>query len=372
LGINNKQHIKKPEGAIMSNALTEFKKALDKIDFKQMLPSHIKPERFQQVVVTAIRKSPILLEKNRGSLFSACMECAKDGLIPDGQQAALVPYKNEVRYMAMVKGIAMKVRNSGEILTIDAGVVYSGDEYEAWVDEKGPHFKHKRKFGKDRGDIILTYAYAIGKNGECFFEEIDEAEMQAIKKCSRGSNTPWNGPFENEMRRKSAIRRLAKYRLPSSTDLDQIIRQDDDMYDLNESTADDKDENTIDTNASEVNQAGSTDSDSDADDVNDMTAEPQFKTVQGVVESIKAKNGETNGRKWQKFGGVIDGKLYTTFSATINKLLHQSLDDQQLISIKYDEIHKNDKTFYNIIEADLVEISEENEIDEPDAAELPI
>jgi recombination protein RecT len=51
-----------------------------------------------------------------------------------------------------------------------------------------------------------------------------------IKNVSRSKDSgPWSGDFQGEMWRKSAIRRLSK-RLPMSTDLEQTIRADDEIF----------------------------------------------------------------------------------------------------------------------------------------------
>jgi recombination protein RecT len=200
---------------------------------KMALPSHISPQKFIRATMTAIQTTPALVNVERQSLFAEVMRSAQDGLIPNGDEAAIVPFGKQAKYMAMVKGICKKARNSGEISTMDAVVVYENDKYESWIDEKGPHFKHV-KARKDRGNPILTYAYAITKDGAFYHEEIDEEQMSAIEKVSRGNNTPWKGPFRDEMKRKSALRRLAKYRLPSSADLEPMFRADDELYDLNQ------------------------------------------------------------------------------------------------------------------------------------------
>jgi len=187
--------------------------------FQNVLPTHTTPEKFIRIVLTALSNNSDLLKCNRQSLYLSCLRAAQDGLLPDGREGAIVPFKNVAQWMPMVGGLCKKARNSGEILSIDACVVYANDEFDSWVDEKGPHFKHRRARA-DRGEAILTYAYAMLKNGGFAYEEIDEAQMAEIEKMSRASNGPWKGPFRDEMRRKSAIRRLCKYRLPSSTDLD--------------------------------------------------------------------------------------------------------------------------------------------------------
>lgn len=198
--------------------------------FAQALPPQIPVERFVRVAMTAIRTSPSLVECSRPSLFNAFIQAAQDGLLPDGREGAIVPFKGNAKWMPMVGGLCKKARNSGEIKMIDAQVVCQNDKYRSWTDEHGPHFIHEKAIS-DRGEDILTYAYAITHDGGLYFEEVDEKQMDAVKAVSK-TDTVWGGPFKQEMKRKTALRRLAKYRLPSNTDLDDIVRRDDDMYDL--------------------------------------------------------------------------------------------------------------------------------------------
>lgn len=222
------------------------------LQFKAALPTHIPVERFVRIVLTSVNSNPDLLRvaatvEGRRSLFESATKAAQDGLLPDGRDGAFVVYNTNlakrgqqpryvelIRWMPMVGGICKKVRNSGEVTMIDAQVVHEKDEYESWTDENGPHFKYRKARG-ERGKPILTFAYANTKDGGHFLEELDESEIQAIRNISKAKDSgPWSGPFSNEMRRKSGLRRLMKYRLPSSADIDEVIRRDDDLYDLNQ------------------------------------------------------------------------------------------------------------------------------------------
>jgi recombination protein RecT len=154
------------------------------------------------------------------------MKCAQDGLLPDGREAALVTFKDTVQYMPMVAGILKKVRNSGDLATIGAHVVYENDtfSYTLGDDER---IDHKPLLVGDRGKPVLTYAIAKTKDGGIYREVMTEAQIQAVRNVSRArDNGPWSGPFADEMRRKTAIRRLSK-RLPMSTDADELLRHDD-------------------------------------------------------------------------------------------------------------------------------------------------
>jgi len=82
-------------------------------EFRNALPSHIKPEKFQRVVMTVVQQNPDLMGADRRSLLASCLKCAADGLIPDGREAALVIFKTKineqwvsaVQYMPMLAGI---------------------------------------------------------------------------------------------------------------------------------------------------------------------------------------------------------------------------------------------------------------------------
>ena len=93
--------------------------------FRAALPAHIPVERFVRVVLTAIQTSPKLAQMDRASLWNACMRAAQDGLLPDGREGALVPFKGKVTWIPMVGGIRKKVRNSEAIATWDVHAVHA-------------------------------------------------------------------------------------------------------------------------------------------------------------------------------------------------------------------------------------------------------
>ncbi len=221
--------------AIMkSNPLDELKSTLQKMEpqFQIALPKHIPADKFVRILQTAVSSNPKLVDANRTSLFTACMSAAEQGVWPDGRESAIVPYKGEAKLIVMFQGILKKVRNSGELLSIDSQIVYENDEFDFWSDETGQHIKHRPNLIGERGPRCLCYATARTKDGGVYIEVMTETEIQDVKNTSRAKDTgPWNGAFENEMVRKTVIRRLSK-RLPMSTDLDKAIHDVDEFYDL--------------------------------------------------------------------------------------------------------------------------------------------
>lgn len=215
-----------------ANPVALARMELDKLEgqFESALPSHIPVERFSRVVMTAIQNNQDLLKADRRSLWNAAMKSAQDGLLPDGREGAIVAYQGQAQWMPMVGGIRKKVRNSGEIATWDVQAVYANDVFEFELGDE-PFIKHRPSL-KDRGEIIAVYSIATLKSGEKSRDVMGIGEVEKIRSISRAKNGPWANPiFYPEMAKKTVARRHSKV-LPMSSDLDDLIRRDDGLYDL--------------------------------------------------------------------------------------------------------------------------------------------
>lgn len=205
-------------------------------EFINALPAHIPVERFMRVVITAVADEPKLLQAKRSTLFAAAMKAAQDGLLPDGREGAIVPYwdnKNRVQlaqWIPMIAGIRKKVRNSGEIATWDVHAVFANDEFQYELGDE-PRIKHVPKLG-ERGKIIAVYSIATLKTGEKTRDVMSKEDVDKIAAKSKAKNGPWSDPvFYPEMAKKTVAKRHSKV-LPMSTDLDDLMRRDDDLYDM--------------------------------------------------------------------------------------------------------------------------------------------
>ena len=203
-----------------------FRETLDSArdQFLRALPPQIPVDRFLRTVMTAVQMQPSLLAGDRRTLIASCMKAAQDGLLPDGREAALVMFGDNVQYMPMVGGILKKLRNSGELVDIAVHVAYEGDEFSYELGD-AERIVHRPTFG-ERGNPTFVYAIVRTASGGTYREVMPYAEVEAIRKRSRSGNRgPWVTDWA-EMARKTVIRRIAK-RLPSSADLDSVMRHDD-------------------------------------------------------------------------------------------------------------------------------------------------
>ncbi len=211
-------------------------------EFRAILPPHCTLDRFYGILITAVIKNNELLNADRASFFLAARFAAQDGLLPDGRDAAFViystkqkdgTYKPAVQYMPMIAGIFKKMRNTGELSTISAHVVYENDEFDYCLGDE-EYIKHKPQMA-NRGKPICAYAIAKTKDGAIYREVMGVADIETIRSKSKSKAFgPWVD-FWDEMARKTIIRRLSK-RLPMSVELEQVIQRDDALYQFDNTT----------------------------------------------------------------------------------------------------------------------------------------
>lgn len=213
-------------------ASTQFRSDFTKMgsEIGAALPPHIPPERFMRVVLTAVQSDYSLLEADRKSLFEASMKVAQDGLLPDKREGALVIYAGKVQWLPMIGGILKKVRNSGELASISAQIVYEHDEFLYILGDE-ERIEHQPKMDGDRGKPRAAYAIAKTKDGGIYREVMSLVDIEKVRKVSKASGKgPWVDWWD-EMARKTVLRRLSK-RLPMSSDMDDLLRRDDALYDF--------------------------------------------------------------------------------------------------------------------------------------------
>jgi len=210
------------------------------------LPAHIPVKKFMRTAMSSITNNPDIGQCQTNTVISACQKAAQDGLILDGREAALVSFNKKngnqwekhAQYMPMVNGILKKLRNSGQISTISAQVVYENDEFS--YNPGTAELNHNPDWFSERGEPVGVYAIAELKDGGRQVEIMNKAQLDEVRKVSKsGSDRDTGEPagiwktWPQEMWKKTVLRRIAKY-LPSSADLDQMWESDNNNFDFTE------------------------------------------------------------------------------------------------------------------------------------------
>lgn len=212
-----------------------------RMQLEEFIPDSVDPDRFIRMMNGAIKGDMYLRKcldtpKGVASLLVAFKQCAIDGLVPDGKREAVVLAFNnrqegfyQASYVPMYQGIVKRIRNSGNVLDIQTGLVCEKDEFDF---RRGTDaYLHHRETLGPRGAMTGAWAMIKTKDGGMYFDVMGADDIKAVKNSVRIKNGPWSGAFEGEMWRKTVLRRLAKI-APMSSDVMNIFERDDQNYDI--------------------------------------------------------------------------------------------------------------------------------------------
>lgn len=130
------------------------------------LPEDVTFEKFVGALGRALMENPDIAMWDKSLI--AVLRIAEMGLVPDGKEAAVAPFKNkktgrlEAQAMPMRLGVVKTSARHG--WSLRAKAVHAADEFD-WTDEP-PEITHRQaRPGVERGPIIAAYAIARHKDG---------------------------------------------------------------------------------------------------------------------------------------------------------------------------------------------------------------
>lgn len=202
-----------------------IKKELEKFagPLTSMMPEHMRrhPDKMLRIVISACSRTPDLLECTPSSIVLATAQACACGIEPNTplKLGYLVPFRNkkaggrkEAQFIPGYAGLIRLAIQSGEVQKICARVVHKRDDFQIrYGTDDSIH--HVPFLDGDAGPVIGAYAVAELKNGAKQFEFMTLGQLNAIK-AKAASDGAWITD-EEEMQRKTPIRRLAKF-LPLS------------------------------------------------------------------------------------------------------------------------------------------------------------
>lgn len=196
-------------------------------EFRKALGNAVPSERFTRIAVTAIKSNPDLAGLERASLFKSIMQAAQDGLVIDGKEAAVIPFKGKAQYIPMVAGLVKKMRQHTDFANLSHGIIYKGEvESGAFEYVKGDEERlhHAPMLWGERGDPVGAYAIVTTKDGQKFRAVLTKADIEKRRNAGRaGGNGPW-GSWTEEMWIKTAIKAVYKI-APNSGDMGGVLDQ---------------------------------------------------------------------------------------------------------------------------------------------------
>jgi recombination protein RecT len=238
-----------PAPQSQQHPVVAFKRNLETvIERKELaLPSNVSTDAFKNAAIVAVQDNPQILNCDQQSVFKSIRTLAAAGLVPDGREAALVPFNTRVdgqyvkkcQAMPMVFGLVKMARRSGDVSDIRAHIVYQNEvdqgrfKYVVGDEEK---LEHDPILFGDKGEPVGAYAIARLKDGSLIREFMDATEIDRIRRSGASqrfkgkvSDTPvgiWKD-HAGEMWKKTVIRRLCKRLDLSAEDMRRMMVEQD-------------------------------------------------------------------------------------------------------------------------------------------------
>lgn len=214
-------------GTSMVQAVQQTMKAY-KGELVSTLPSHLqeKGAGWMSSALASIRRNPQLLQaaaESPHTLINALSEAAQKGLQPGTEEYYLTPRKNkgknEILGITGYQGEIELMYRAGAVSSVIVETVHANDKFD-YVPGRDTKPLHEIDWMGERGELKLSYAYAIMKDGAVSKVVIVNGDrIKRAKSSSQGSDSkfsPWmNDPVAMWM--KTAAHDLAKW-VPTSSE----------------------------------------------------------------------------------------------------------------------------------------------------------
>ena len=171
-------------------------------------------EVYTRVALNALKMNPDLGGCTVKSVETAIMRCCELGLLPDGTEAVIYPFKKNARLVPMINGRLKLARQAIPGLVIRARVVYKDETFRH---EEGlePVLVHLPNPDSDQSKESLFCAYGtirVPGSPEPEFEVMYRPTLDRYRARSSFPDGPWKSDYQ-EMCKKTVLGQLLK-RLP--------------------------------------------------------------------------------------------------------------------------------------------------------------
>ena len=200
-------------------------------DCATLLPPDISTEQFRAALWLELSGRPALSESLLDDLRQCIVKAATFGLLP-GRDCHFLPFRNKQKggkisatYVPNYQGILRSLYRTGQVEHAFAEVVYTNDTYDLDYG-RTPQLIHKPP-RKNRGVGEGAYGFIQVKGSRVpLIHYMDPDDIDRVRRKSPAHEQgPWVSDI-NEMKRKTAMKNVAKY-APLSPLVQQLLAEDD-------------------------------------------------------------------------------------------------------------------------------------------------
>ncbi|MFA5868023.1 MAG: recombinase RecT [Actinomycetota bacterium] len=217
-----------PNKAVATRGTLQALLESQRLSFAAVIAKHLTPDKLLKMALIATNRNPQLLQCTQESFLKAVMTGAQLGLDFSGVlgRAYVIPYGNQAQFIIGYLGLIDLCRNSGDVRSVSADVVYKEDffEHTKGLEETLKHIPHYEAERKDE-DIVKAYMIARFMDGGHHVHVMSRTEIEKIRRFSKmGNSGPWKEWYP-AMCIKTVIRHGCKL-LPLSIETQEAIDHD--------------------------------------------------------------------------------------------------------------------------------------------------
>ena len=151
-------------------------------------------EAYARVVLNAMVQTPQIAECDVGSLQQALLAAMNAGLVPDGKEAAIVPFKGKATLIIMIEGRLKLAQHATKGLVVRAMAVYQGDEWD-YAEGLNAHLDHVPNPSASNAPEDLVYVYATARLPGSIDPQYDVMSRATVDRYRAYSASPTRGPW---------------------------------------------------------------------------------------------------------------------------------------------------------------------------------
>ena len=175
-------------------------------------------EAYSRVVLNTMVQTPSIIDCDTESLTQALLDAMNAGLVPDGKEAAIVPFKRRATLIIMIEGRLKLAQQATQGLVVRSMAVYAADEWD-YAEGIHAHLDHVPSPTANQSPEHLIYVYATARMPGAIDPQYDVMSRATVDRyrafSARADKPPWTTHFE-EMAKNAVLKRLLK-RLPKSS-----------------------------------------------------------------------------------------------------------------------------------------------------------
>lgn len=146
------------------------------------------------------------------SIVGCLRQVVLSGLDLSISEVCLVPRGGICTYEIQAQGYRKMAYNSGNVSTMNAYIVYEGEEFDYEIVNGIEKIRHKPQFDSYGGKILAAYCVAVMKDGGVISRILPLAEIEKFRAMGGANNPAWKNNFPS-MAITKAFKHLCK-RLP--------------------------------------------------------------------------------------------------------------------------------------------------------------